>query len=289
MKLKPVFIIIPLLAIFSFLWLGSIEAKPQDNLSEIVKVALRNAGNKLLLANKDSTSLILPIKKINKNRYEMAFQNRLSISPDSLVTFVKESLKIAKLPKRYIVEVINCDNEEVSYSFEITAFTENNIIPCLGRELPSDCYTISVIFLENNTSSLFKNSFFVVLLLLVIIGCFWWLNKRKPSNKEDAFNNNLPYSKIGHYKFYKDQNKLIKESIEITLSTKECELMAMLSANQNQVVKREVLVKEIWEDNGVFVDRSLDTFISKLRKKFKDDASINIVNIHGVGYKLEVN
>ena len=42
------------------------------------------------------------------------------------------------------------------------------------------------------------------------------------------------------------------------------------------------------EDNGVFVDRSLDTFISKLRKKFKDDASINIINIHGVGYKLEV-
>ena len=288
MRLKPVFIIMSLLAILSFLWLGSISVKQQENLSEIIKVALRDAGNKLLLANNDSTSLILPIKKINENRYEIAFQNRLSITPDSLVMFVKESLKTAHLPKRYIVEVINCNNEEVSYSFEITAFTENNIIPCLGRELPADCYTIRVIFLEDDSVFIFKNPYFIFLLAGISLLGFWWFNKRKPSDKRHTIDNNLPYSKIGHYKFYKDQNKLIKESVEINLSTKECELMAMLSANQNQVVKREVLVKEIWEDNGVFVDRSLDTFISKLRKKFKDDASINIINIHGVGYKLEV-
>ena len=116
-----------------------------------------------------------------------------------------------------------------------------------------------------------------------------FLYKMKFRNKISSEKDALPYSKIGHYRFYKDQNKLIKESVEIKLSVKECELMTILSANQNQVVKREVLVKEIWEDNGVFVDRSLDTFISKLRKKFKDDASINIINIHGVGYKLEVN
>lgn len=289
MRLKFIFIIIPVLTMLSFLWIGSVEAKPQGNFSEIVKVALRDAGNKLLLANNDSTSLILPITKTGDNRYEMAFQNALSITPDSLVTFIKQSLKIAKLPKRYIVEVINCNSDDVSYSFQMTNFTENNIVPCLDRELPSDCYTIRVLFLENNSSFIFNNPYFFFLLILIIIGSLWWLNKRKSSNKTNTFNNNLPYSKIGHYKFYKDQNKLIKESIEIKLSTKECELMVMLSANQNQVVKREVLVKEIWEDNGVFVDRSLDTFISKLRKKFKDDSSINIINIHGVGYKLEVN
>ena len=47
----------------------------------------------------------------------------------------------------------------------------------------------------------------------------------------------------------------------------------MFSSQQNQVIKRDVLIKKIWEDNGVFVGRSLDTFISKLRKKFKDDDS----------------
>jgi len=47
-------------------------------------------------------------------------------------------------------------------------------------------------------------------------------------------------------------------------------------------------MKKVWEDNGVFVGRSLDTYISKLRKKLKDDDSIKLTNVHGVGYKLEV-
>ena len=287
MKQKSIFIIIPVLAILSFLWLGSIGAKPQDNFTETVKVALRETGHKLLLTNNDSTSLILPITKISDNRYEIAFQKALSISPDSLVSFIKQSLKAANLPKRYIVEVVNCNNnDDVSYSFQITGINETDIIPCLERKLPADCYTIQVVFLESQLPHIFKNPYFLLMLIIIVI-C-WLLYKKKFSTKTNQTNSNLPYSKIGHYKFYKDQNKLIKERIEIKLSVKECELIAMLSANQNQVVKRDVLVKEIWEDNGVYVDRSLDTFISKLRKKFKDDPFINIVNIHGVGYKLEV-
>ncbi len=77
--------------------------------------------------------------------------------------------------------------------------------------------------------------------------------------------------------------------IEINLSKKECELLEILVANSNQIVKRDELTKRIWEDNGVIVGRSLDTYISKLRKKLKDDESIKITNVHGVGYKLEIN
>ncbi len=278
-----------LFTVLFFTLIGCTDNVPQNHFSETVKVALRDVGNKLMLASNDSTSLILPIIKTGDNLYEISFQNTLSIAPDSLVAFTKQSLNAAKLPKRYIVEVINCENEEVSYSYQITGLNENDIIPCLERKLPNDCYTIKVLFLENKTFSIFKNPLFIFLLLIAILGRFWWLQKMKKFNKTDTSNNNLPYSKIGHYRFYKDQNKLTKESVEIKLSVKECELMTILSANQNQVVKREVLVKEIWEDNGVFVDRSLDTFISKLRKKFKDDTTINIINIHGVGYKLEVS
>jgi len=278
-----------LLTILFFTLIGCANDTPQDHFSETVKVALRDVGNKLMLASNDSTSLILPIIKTDDNHYEISFQNTLSIAPDSLVAFTKRSLNTAKLPKRYIVEVVNCDNEEVSYSYQITGLTENDIIPCLERNLPVDCYTIKVLFLENKSSLIFKNPYFLFLIILIALAGFGFLYKMKFRKKASSEKDALPYSKIGHYRFYKDQNKLIKESVEIKLSVKECELMAILSANQNQVVKREVLVKEIWEDNGVFVDRSLDTFISKLRKKFKDDASINIINIHGVGYKLEVN
>ncbi len=280
-------IVFPLLAILFFTFLNCKDDTPQNHFSETVKVALRDAANTLLLTNSDSTSLILPVKKLNDNKYEIAFQNKLSITPDSLVTAISHSLKTANLPKQYIVEVINCNKDEVFYSFQIKGTKESDIVPCLSRHLPTDCYTIQVLFFEK--TPWLTNKIYPILLILLIsifIFGFFFIKKRKPKTTiEEA----IPFSKIGDYKFYKGQNKLIKEAIEIKLSAKECELISILSANQNQIVKRDTLVKEIWEDHGVFVDRSLDTFISKLRKKFKDDPSINIVNIHGVGYKLEVN
>lgn len=74
-----------------------------------------------------------------------------------------------------------------------------------------------------------------------------------------------------------------------TLTQKEADVLRLLSLSQNHIVKRDKILKSIWEDNGYFVARSLDVFISRLRKYLKPDDSLRIVNIHGVGYKLEVN
>lgn len=287
MKLKPTYYYLLALVVI-FITFAAFQKPGNDpNFSEKVKVALRDAGNKLLLANKDSSSLILPIRKVKENRYEIAFEGNLSITPDSLVSVVNSSLKTANLPKRYIVEVINCDTQAVSYSFQITGTKEQNIVPCLGRNLPADCYTIHVLFIENDSFlSLKKDSLLFGLLILILTLAVILYFKQKSKNK--SVENPSSYTEIGNYKFYETQNKLVKDAIEIKLSSKECELMNMFSANQNQVIKRDIIIKKIWEDNGVFVGRSLDTFISKLRKKFKDDDSVNIINVHGVGYKLEV-
>lgn len=161
------------------------------------------------------------------------------------------------------------------------------LYPAWAGELPKDCYSIQVLFLGRNTFSDTSNFIpFTILLIVIAVFLTLYLLKRRreeqPANDENTV-------KIGSYDFYPTQNKLIKDQKEIKLSAKECELLKLLSEQQNDIVKRDVLTKEIWEDNGVFVGRSLDTFISKLRKKFKDDDRIQIVNIHGVGYKLEVN
>ena len=65
-------------------------------------------------------------------------------------------------------------------------------------------------------------------------------------------------------------------------------MLAIFADSPNQIIKRDELSKKVWEDNGVFVGRSLDTYISKLRKKLKEDSSIKITNIHGIGYSLEI-
>lgn len=251
--------------------------------SEITKIALRDIGNKLLLSNQDSTSLVLPIKKIDSKTYELSFQQQLSIQPDSLVNFVEKSIAKANLPNAYYVEVFQCIDNEVAYSYKMKNTEEESIIPCDGRDLPSKCYTIQIGFQNDDKHS----SMIFLWLILPVIVVFGVLNRQK-KKKLKSQNDSLCY-KIGNYKFDKDQSKLLYVEKEISLSKKECELLEILCDNLNEVVKRDELSKRVWEDHGVFVGRSLDTYISKLRKKLKEDASIKISNVHGVGYKLEVS
>jgi DNA-binding response OmpR family regulator len=74
----------------------------------------------------------------------------------------------------------------------------------------------------------------------------------------------------------------------ITLTNKEAKLLKLFCANVNNVISRDTIQKTIWEDEGYFVGRSMDVFISRLRKLLKDDPSVSIINVHGVGYKLQV-
>ncbi|MCR4922131.1 MAG: response regulator transcription factor [Bacteroidaceae bacterium] len=72
------------------------------------------------------------------------------------------------------------------------------------------------------------------------------------------------------------------------LTTKECELLTMLCAHVNDVLERELALKTIWIDDNYFNARSMDVYITKLRKHLKDDPSIEINNVHGKGYRLIV-
>lgn len=249
------------------------------------KVALRSVGHQLLLQQQDSSSLVLPIKQIEPNKFEITFQNPLKIYPDSLVNVFKQSAKLSDLPGHYLVEVLQCEDTQVAYSYEMKATVEKGIVPCRERELPLGCYHIHVQFFdtvkakeEHSVWHFLVGGIFVVLLL--IIG--------KQLRKRNQENGNPNFETLGGFKFYPEQNKLIKEATEISLSKKECELLAIFAANPNQIIKREELTKRVWEDNGVIVGRSLDTYISKLRQKLKEDTSIKLTNVHGVGYKLEV-
>jgi len=73
------------------------------------------------------------------------------------------------------------------------------------------------------------------------------------------------------------------------LTYRETKLLSVLASQPNQVLSRDHLMASVWEDEGIVVGRSLDVFISRLRKKLKDDPAVQISNAHGVGYKLEVN
>jgi DNA-binding response OmpR family regulator len=93
---------------------------------------------------------------------------------------------------------------------------------------------------------------------------------------------------IGEYRFDTENFKLIHPNFEKTLTRKEAQILKILCKFKNQVVQREVVLNAVWGQDDYFVGRSLDVFITKLRKYFKEDPSVGIANIHGIGFKLEL-
>lgn len=92
---------------------------------------------------------------------------------------------------------------------------------------------------------------------------------------------------IGSYQFsYKNLSLQINEDIK-SLTQKEADLLQLFVEHENDVLKRSVILERLWGEDDYFLGRSLDVFISRLRKYLKKDESIRIDNIHGVGFKLK--
>lgn len=257
--------------------------KGKDINPDEVKVAIRTVGHELLLAQNDSTSLVLPIEKINTKTYKLKFENHLSIEPGQLVEIIEQRFKKADVPSNYIIEVLQCSDVQIAYSYQMKQRKDTDIIPCTGRVLPKSCYFLIIKFQDYKAD--FSFWFWLVSILLMVLMVIFLLKRKKPSKLTIKNDDKI---RLGSFIFYPEQHKLVKQATEISLSKKECEILEILSEKPNDIVTREELTKRIWEDNGVVVGRSLDTYISKLRKKLQEDPKIKLTNAHGIGYKLEI-
>ena len=93
---------------------------------------------------------------------------------------------------------------------------------------------------------------------------------------------------IGKFVFDTQKQLLTIGDQQTKLTTKENELLALLCSHANEILQRDFALKTIWIDDNYFNARSMDVYITKLRKHLKDDDQIEIINIHGKGYKLIV-
>ncbi|MDD3195146.1 MAG: response regulator transcription factor [Paludibacter sp.] len=91
---------------------------------------------------------------------------------------------------------------------------------------------------------------------------------------------------IGGFIFDAQKQVLTFDGETKKLTTKESELLRLLASNANSILERNYALKSIWEDDNYFNARSMDVYITKLRKLLKDDPNVAIINIHGKGYKL---
>lgn len=258
------------------------------------KVAMRMVGHQVLLSLGDSTSRVLPIQKEGE-KYKIKFSSEFAFNPDDLGLAIDRVVEEKQIASKYIVEVENCNTNEIVYSYEIGNASED-MIPCKGRFQPKGCYTILFTILGVNNPLVaaksdsrpviqqadsvmnFKYAIFILLFLGLIF--YFWKKRR---------NRNTNLIPIGAYKFDQRNMALWLKRERFELTSKETDLLFLLYSSANTTIERDLILKNVWGDEGDYIGRTLDVFISKLRKKLEADTNIKIINIRGIGYKLVLN
>ena len=109
---------------------------------------------------------------------------------------------------------------------------------------------------------------------------------RRTTKEEEKIDG--PLIKMGNTIFDINSQTLTYEGQVIILTTRETELLLMLLQKKNEVLEREYALKKIWGDDSYYNARTMDVYITKLRKYIKNDPKVNIINVHGIGFKLMV-
>ena len=174
------------------------------------------------------------------------------------------------------------------------ANSDSKIEACQGREQEESCYLVNILIerdmVQQSTMSSSLINGVASLIVLIILGftIFFFYrdgNSLLPPHKKSK----KDQIRIGKYLFNQNEQKLQIDDNVIDLTHKEAKLLNIFANKSNELVDRDALQKEVWEDEGVIVGRSLDMFISKLRKKLSADPNVQIKNIHGKGYKLIIS
>lgn len=261
------------------------------------RILFRSIGHELLLSVGDRTSRVPALQKIEEGSYRLDFEKPFAFMPDSLVDIVGRNLNRMASPPEFIFTVTEAESQATAYGFT-TADIIKGTVPCTGRALPKRSYVINILVVPAiatagvhgwNSTLLIVTGLLAFAILTIIIA---WkvLAKSKqdtvaaPLKAVDTLN---PESiLIGKYRFYPDKYLLLCGHETTELTAKEGKLLSIFTSDLNHVIDRNRLLKEGWEDEGVITGRSLDMYVSKLRKKLEKDVSVSITNVHGKGYCL---
>lgn len=275
------------LAFISIIWVAFSMSGRDDFDVARREILLRRIGHEILLQSGDSVSRVLPVKKISSNEYQIRFEKAFGFQPQSLVNTTQRLLAKDPLAGDYVVNVLNCTNASVVYGYAISKNKKDDIVSCLGRKQPIACYMINIRFKPTGIITA-KNGYLLGSLTLLAFAGFIFARSPK-SRKTIPDSQDTGIFSLGSILFDAETRKLTCNGKTIELTRTETRVLRIFALSPNEAIERSRLQKEIWEDEGVIVGRSLDMFISKLRKKLEFDPSVKIVVIRGKGYKLDLS
>lgn len=274
----------------------SIEQERQE------EVAMRLIGHQVLLAAGDSSSLVLPVERTG-DRYRIRFAQEFGFDPGSMTATVDGVVRSTGIATRYLVEFVSCDSGLVVHSWQAALRPEDGMMPCFGREQPVACYELWFTILERNPAAFAGtqrpeeaeltgsgnaqgHTWLLLTIGVLALGGLALVVRNK--RRRTAITDDPNTIRIGEFLFNPRNMELSFKDERVRLTSKEADLLQLLSASPNDTVARETILATVWGDEGDYVGRTLDVFVSKLRKKLEADANVRIVNIRGVGYRLVV-
>jgi DNA-binding winged helix-turn-helix (wHTH) protein len=277
-----------------FAWVTSATDKiTPERFEEKANLALRRTGHHLLLAGGDSTSRIPAVKKLNADTYVIQLNKPFDYS--LLPSLLQESFDLHGIKNNYDVAVMDCKTNELQLGYNFLDYSKTKEVACVGREQIMSCYNVKVTFSlpENQPKS--NPVWWTLGLSLAFIGVSYalWRKKSVPAPTIEA-PAEQPVEKTTRLHFGESsmdvENQLLySANTQHNLTFREAKLLHLFIKHQNQVLDRDFILKSVWEDEGVTVGRSVDVFVSRLRKLLQEDSSLKIAAVHGVGYRLEVS
>ncbi|MFT6997387.1 MAG: hypothetical protein ACJAQ4_001140 [Cryomorphaceae bacterium] len=272
-----------LILLVSFSVLASTVSGSDDEFSNKVNLALRQTGDALLLHEGDSTSVVPPIAQNGANEYVLEMNDGFNYK--ELPYFLKRALKDYGIDQPYQLMVRSCETGALVLGFNRAAI-ERDSVACRDRSQDIHCAMIHIQFSPQESKE--EKSFAGLAWLLIPVaglGGIFLFRKKETHLQDEVLEEGM---KLGNYRFNSKNQKLAIGDQEFDLTFRESKLLNHFAVHANEVLNRDDIMAAVWEDEGIVVGRSLDVFISRLRKILKADSSVSIKTVHGVGYRLEI-
>lgn len=281
----------------------------EDRFALEINLALREIGHRLLQEQGDSTSAIPPVVFKKDRGFYLKYGH--SLNYERLRIVVEETFKKKGLPSNYNLALFDCESDDLVLGYSTvgelsanqpstwmdptgTIDSQADNASCLGRDELFDCYHIAVSFPDEaeHTDTFLLMAAIIPIMMLLLVGGWWWRQSQPsvpvPSQVQGEESEERSMYQLGPLRFEPDNQTLLGAGEPQRLTFRESKLLDLFCRNKNQLLPRETILEFVWGDEGVMVGRSIDVFVSRLRKKLKAADNIKIASVHGVGYRMEV-
>jgi hypothetical protein len=276
-------------------WVGWRPARAADHEGrrpETVNLALRRTAHYLLRETGDSTSRIPPVQQLDATTWQLRLEHTFDY--ERLPYLLEASFRAYGVTGNYNVVVLDCFDSSLHLGYNVLDFQKNREVPCGGRSQDAGCRNVQIRFLPPARASRpILAGGLLALGLLAGWGYTAW--RLRPARRvepgaasPEATDGADDRINFGASSLQFVNQVLITAGVRHNLTYREARLLHLFVSRPNQVLERDFILQQVWADEGVLVGRSIDVFVSRLRKLLRPDPQVRIVTLHGVGYRLEV-